>query len=128
MQAEIQEIKPELNEKERILLYRIMKTALNEKCGAIRIKLSYFKDLFPDVEKEAFQENLVNVLVKYIDLPVLTGKKYVHLFESWTIGEDFIIIRFSDDILANNPERAFEYVIEMYCNPNKRSFIYRQNE
>lgn len=126
MNSEIQELKPDLSCKEQELLFNIIKTALNTKSSTVRIPISSLEAIFPEIDKEVLPEHLINILVKFMSLPVPVGKKYVPLFTSWNLGRENIMIQFSDEIVKSTPEKSFQYVIEMYCNPNKRSFYYRQ--
>ena len=126
MNSEIQELKPELSNKEQELLFNIMKTAINSKSSTVRIPISSLEAIFPEIDKDVLPEHLVNILVKFMSLPVPVGKKYAPLFASWNLGRENIMIQFTDEIVKSTPENSFQYVIEMYCNPNKRSFYYRQ--
>ena len=126
MNSEIQELKPELSNKEQELLFNIMKTAINSKSSTVRIPISSLEAIFPEIDKDVLPEHLVNILVKFMSLPVPVGKKYAPLFASWNLGRESVMIQFSDEIVKSTPEKSFQYVIEMYGNPNKRSFYYRQ--
>lgn len=126
MNSEIQELKPDLSCKEQELLFNIIKTALNTKNRTVRISISSLENIFPEIDKDVLPEHLVTILVKFMSLPVPVGKKYIPLFASWNLGRENIMIQFSDEIVKSTPEKSFQYVIEMYCNPNKRSFYYRQ--
>ena len=125
MDYTLTEIGQEFNVKEQEVLFAIIKTAAVSKTPLLLIPKDIFSPILSD-DPDVQYEELIQVLVRFMNIPVPLNNKSLPLFDSWSINTNTVSIRFSDE-LFNNRTEPFSYIMTLYCHPNKKSFILSGN-
>ena len=125
MNYTLQEIGQEFNPKEQEVLFSIIKAATVSKTPMVIVTKGLFSSILSD-DPEVQYEELIQVLVRFMNIPVPVNAKTLPLFDSWSINDNSVSIRFSDELFENRNE-PFSYIMAMYCHPNKKSFILSGN-